>query len=504
MGEPNLQEIHDFLLGLAQKAGTMIISANPSTTAKSGRLTDSPTFVVDPIDGTTNFVHAHPYISISLAFAHKQKPLVGVVYNPFTQHLYTAIKGQGAFLTAPTIPASFPSPGTKVESTYEKRKLPLRSPPPALPDLSHAIVGVEYGNERLGNNWDCKISTFSTLGRDKSIDGAMVQSVRSLGSAALNMCSVARGDIDVYWEGGCWAWDVAAGWVIVEEAGGLVVGGNKGEWTPKVDGRRYLVLRAGAGKEVVEEFWSKINAAAKTATKPFYTMRRGYARDLIFQHLVWLCSRTRRLGAASHSFPPTIDKTGMMFILVLGFLFLFSILPLSLPSPTSTSPTIAARLPQARRSLPCAHDVARPLRRFQPRTTISDLLASYPSIATADLFISAPPPVSSYRFFLTSYHFHPADHASVALSSFYAAIASRSSSLGARNEAIQPALAFGAGRLWINFYGTGGQALAWKDLEWVAVKCRGWAERGFVGTWTGVLRPPERDEAVVVQVKVLA
>ncbi|KAI4168809.1 MAG: hypothetical protein LQ343_006132 [Gyalolechia ehrenbergii] len=283
MAEPNLREIHDFLVGLAQRAGTMIISANPSDveikkncmlsptgnrqtkrflgeeTAKSGRLTDTPTFIVDPIDGTTNFVHAHPYISISLAFAHKQKTLVGVVYNPFTQHLYTAIKGQGAFLTAPKIPESFPSEGRKVESTYEKRKLPLQSPPPALSDLSHAIVAVEYGNERVGNNWDCKISTFSALGRGKSIDGAMVQSIRSLGSAALNMCSVARGDIDVYWEGGCWAWDVAAGWVIVEEAGGMVIGGNKGEWTPRVDGRRYLVLRAGAGKEVVEEFWSKIS-----------------------------------------------------------------------------------------------------------------------------------------------------------------------------------------------------------------------------------------------------
>ena len=193
-----------------------------------------------------------------MAFAYEQKPLVGIVYNPFTQHLYTAIKGQGAYLTAPKIPSSFPAEGQKVESTYEKRKLPLLSPPQPLPALSSAIVAVEYGNERHGNNWDCKISTFSALGRDKGIDGAMVQSVRSLGSAALNLCSVARGDIDIYWEGGCWAWDVAAGWVVLEEAGGMVVGGNKDEWTPQVDGRRYLALRAGAGKEIVEEFWTKI------------------------------------------------------------------------------------------------------------------------------------------------------------------------------------------------------------------------------------------------------
>lgn len=227
-------------------------------TSTSGRLSASPTFVVDPIDGTTNFVHAHPYISISMAFVRNFKPEVGVVYNPFTQHLYTAIRGQGAYLTAPEIPTSFPTAGQKVDSTYKKRKLPLRSPPLPLPDLSSALVAVEYGNERSGNNWETKIGTFNALGRAKTEkDGAMVQSVRSLGSAALNCCSVASGNIDVYWEGGCWAWDVAAGWIIVEEAGGMVVGGNSGEWEPKVDGRRYLVLRAGAGKKVVEEFWSK-------------------------------------------------------------------------------------------------------------------------------------------------------------------------------------------------------------------------------------------------------
>lgn len=88
----------------------------------------------------------------------------------------------------------------------------------------------------------------------------MVHSVRSLGSAALNMCSVASGELDAYWEGGCWAWDVAAGWVVIEESGGMVVGGNKGEWEPKVDGRRFLVVRGGEGrKEFIEEFWGQLD-----------------------------------------------------------------------------------------------------------------------------------------------------------------------------------------------------------------------------------------------------
>ena len=115
---------------------------------------------------------------------------------------------------------------------------------------------MEWGSHRSGPNWDSKVSTFSSLAGE---NGAMVHSLRSLGSAALNICSVAAGELDAYWEGGCWAWDVAGGWVIVTEAGGLVVGGNKGEWEIAVDGRRYLVVRSGeGGKELIEEFWERV------------------------------------------------------------------------------------------------------------------------------------------------------------------------------------------------------------------------------------------------------
>jgi len=239
-------------------------------TSTSGTLTPSPTFIVDPIDGTTNFVHAHPYISISLAFSLNLRPLIGIVYNPFTQHLYHAIHGHGAFLTAPSIPTSHPPlPNGKgggesnveaVISAYTTIKLPLRNPAPPLRTLSQALVAVEWGNERSGPNFDTKTRTFSNLAGDASTKGAMVHSLRSLGSAALNCCAVARGDLDAYWEGGCWAWDVAAGWVVVEESGGRVVGGNEGEWEARVDGRRYLVVRGAEGgmEELIGEFWGKV------------------------------------------------------------------------------------------------------------------------------------------------------------------------------------------------------------------------------------------------------
>lgn len=65
--------------------------------------------------------------------------------------------------------------------------------------------------------------------------------------------------LDAYWEGGCWAWDVAAGWVIVGEAGGRVVGGNAGEEEVRVDARRYLVVRGGQGRdELIGEVWGKL------------------------------------------------------------------------------------------------------------------------------------------------------------------------------------------------------------------------------------------------------
>ena len=221
------------------------------------KLTEAPTFVVDPIDGTTNFVHHYPYVSISLGFSISKEPVVGVVFNPFTGQMYTGIKGQGSYLTD----CSYKSSDTHgYEAT--KQKLPLKPAEP-LTQLSDSLVAVEWGSDRAGQSWDCKIKTWANLGTTKDQGGAMVHSIRSLGSAALNLCSVAEGSIDVYWEGGCWAWDVCAGWVILKEAGGKVVDGNPGGWDIPVDHRKYLAVRGspnGEGqKEIVEEFWSFVD-----------------------------------------------------------------------------------------------------------------------------------------------------------------------------------------------------------------------------------------------------
>ncbi|EPS42082.1 hypothetical protein H072_3889 [Dactylellina haptotyla CBS 200.50] len=278
----NLQEIHDFLCDIAHKAGEIIITARPATSRTGSKansaelvtetdkaienilneklrerypdfkfmgeetyqpgdtLTPAPTFIVDPIDGTTNFVHAYPYACISLGFTVDMEPVVGVVFNPFTDQLFTGIKGQGSYLTSPF---------------HKREKLPLRDLEP-FDDLSKCLVITEWGTERSGHNYDVKVNTFRKLCADKKDGGAMVQSIRSLGSGALNFCSVAAGSVDLYWEGGNYAWDVCAGWVILKEAGGEVVDANPGGWQPKVDGRRYLAVRGGDGWEmIVKEFW---------------------------------------------------------------------------------------------------------------------------------------------------------------------------------------------------------------------------------------------------------
>ncbi|PTD11212.1 Inositol monophosphatase 2 [Fusarium culmorum] len=267
MTDLNLQAVRDELVSVAYEAGAMILAANPAeldtdtklnsvdivTEADKGvekmvstRLSSSfpnvsfmgeetykpgmklgpePTFVVDPIDGTTNFVHSFPSACISLGLAIDRKPVVGVIYNPWLDTLYTAIKGHGAFLT------------------HGRGKEPQP---------------IEWGAQRDGPNFDVKVEAFRKLTASRETGGSMVHSLRSMGSAALNIAAVAAGQLDLYWEGGCWAWDVCAGWAILNEAGGRMVHGNPGNWDPEVESRVYLAVRGAPSgqKELVEEFWA--------------------------------------------------------------------------------------------------------------------------------------------------------------------------------------------------------------------------------------------------------
>jgi myo-inositol-1(or 4)-monophosphatase len=218
------------------------------------KITDEPTFIVDPIDGTTNFVHGFPAACISLGFAVSRLPSVGVVYNPTLDLLYAGVKGGGAWMErGASLPAGSAGKKRKLLSKVDMRQAPLGK-------LSTALVAIEWGSNRDGPNYDLKTDVFRKLAMKKEAGGAMVHSLRSMGSAALNICSVAAGEMDLYWEGGCWAWDVCAGWCILTEAGGVMVGGNPGVWEPKIDERIYLAVRGAPSgqKKIVEEFWSVV------------------------------------------------------------------------------------------------------------------------------------------------------------------------------------------------------------------------------------------------------
>ncbi|PWN53467.1 inositol monophosphatase [Violaceomyces palustris] len=208
------------------------------------QLTDDPTWIIDPIDGTTNFVHGFPFTCISIGFCYKKEPVIGVIWAPFLEHLYTGLKGHGSHVTTPQDPAP--------------RKLPLSNPLP-LPSLRQALVAFEWGSDRRKMIMDMKTRSFARLCGDSDAGvegGQMVQGVRSMGSAALNFANVAAGNLDLYWEIGCWAWDVCAGIVIAKEAGCQVVGSKSstlslidsselGSVTPEVlTGRKYLVVRS--------------------------------------------------------------------------------------------------------------------------------------------------------------------------------------------------------------------------------------------------------------------
>ena len=212
-------------------------------------ITDTPTFIVDPIDGTSNFVHGFPAVCISLGFVVSRKPTVGVVYNPFLDELYTGIRGRGAY-------------------TQRARggldKLPLNSGP--LEGLDSACIGIEWGSDREGVNFDLNLKVFTTLARTKATGGRFVNSLRCTGSAAITICRIAAGQQDMFWECGCWAWDVAAAWCILNEAGGMIVDGHPGNWSPPIDNRRYLAVRAATKgqQDAIEQFWAVIGEDRST------------------------------------------------------------------------------------------------------------------------------------------------------------------------------------------------------------------------------------------------
>lgn len=147
-------------------------------------------WVIDPLDGTSNYAHGFPWFSVSIAVYQGTEPIVGAVYHPLMKELFLGTTGKGAYLNG-------------------KR---LRVTPCA--KLSNALLGTGF-----------YYSKGVPLQREMRIFGRMNQlahAVRRPGSAALDLASVAAGRFDGFWERGLSSWDVAAGMILVTEAGGMV------------------------------------------------------------------------------------------------------------------------------------------------------------------------------------------------------------------------------------------------------------------------------------------
>lgn len=146
-------------------------------------------FIVDPLDGTTNFAHGFPVFAVSIAYEEEGRVIAGAVLDPVREELFTAEANGGARLNGARI---------QVSSTREMQRALL-------------ATGFPYSREAM----DRALALFVRIMR-------RVRAVRRAGSAALDLCSLAAGRLDAFWEETLRAWDTAAGELIVREAGGVV------------------------------------------------------------------------------------------------------------------------------------------------------------------------------------------------------------------------------------------------------------------------------------------
>jgi myo-inositol-1(or 4)-monophosphatase len=154
-------------------------------------------WIVDPLDGTTNFLHSNPLFAISIGLEREGQIVAGVIYNPASNELFTAEKGKGAFMN--------------------DRRLRVA----ARKSLSDALVTT--GIPHRGREGHPRFL------KEMELLMGEVAGLRRTGSAALDLAFVAAGRFDAYWEHNLKPWDVAAGLVIVREAGGFVTDLNGGD-----------------------------------------------------------------------------------------------------------------------------------------------------------------------------------------------------------------------------------------------------------------------------------
>lgn len=154
-------------------------------------------WIIDPLDGTTNFIHGYPVFSVSIALELKSEIIMGLVYDPLRNEIFTAEKGRGTFLNGKPVRVS------------------------SVPDLSNSLVTTGFPFRRK-DLIDPYLRLFKNI-------FYKVSDIRRAGSAALDLASLAAGRCDCFFEIGLGPWDIAAGSILIKEAGGIITdfgGGN--------------------------------------------------------------------------------------------------------------------------------------------------------------------------------------------------------------------------------------------------------------------------------------
>ncbi|NWF97630.1 MAG: inositol monophosphatase [Nitrospirae bacterium] len=156
------------------------------------RNSNSYRWIIDPLDGTTNYIHQYPVFSISIALEYKGKIILGVIYDPMRKEIFTAIKGKGSFLNGEKINVS------------------------KINNLKYSLIttGFPFRNKQF-------IEYYLKLFKNIFLE---VSDIRRAGSAAIDLAYIACGRCDGFFEIGLSPWDIAAGSIIIKEAGGVITG----------------------------------------------------------------------------------------------------------------------------------------------------------------------------------------------------------------------------------------------------------------------------------------
>ncbi|WP_409342996.1 inositol monophosphatase family protein [Paenibacillus sp. MBLB4367] len=168
------------------------VEAGPEASAEALKEVrgDEYLWIVDPLDGTTNFVHGFPYFAVSIALAHNGEVIVGVIYDPIRDELFVAEKGKGAYVK-----------GKRMTVSQELK-------------LADGLIATGFPVDRKVN-LPCNLAGIQAL-------APRVRNIRTAGAAALHLAYVAAGRLTGFWEIGLHPWDIAAGSLMVQEAGGHI------------------------------------------------------------------------------------------------------------------------------------------------------------------------------------------------------------------------------------------------------------------------------------------